>query len=151
MSLKFVLNGPIDNIPALVQIMAWRRTCDKLLPEPMITQFSDAYGDGTGVGVGVGWWGVGWGVVVVGVVDVVVVGVGGGGFLDVTCFHPWLIHVAAASQHIEHKIGVIISNMIHVAAASQHIEHKIGVIISNMYPMWVPYWTFIDTVVRASC
>ena len=24
-SLKFVLKGPIDNIPALVQIMAWRR------------------------------------------------------------------------------------------------------------------------------
>ena len=24
-SLKFVLNGPINNIPALVEIMAWRR------------------------------------------------------------------------------------------------------------------------------
>ena len=29
-SLKFVLKGPINNIPALVQIMAWRRLGDKL-------------------------------------------------------------------------------------------------------------------------
>ena len=35
-SLKFVLKGPIDNIPALVQIMAWRRSGDKLLSEPMM-------------------------------------------------------------------------------------------------------------------
>ena len=35
-SLKFVLKGPIDNIPALVQIMAWRRPGDKPLSEPMI-------------------------------------------------------------------------------------------------------------------
>ena len=27
-SLKFVSKGPIDNIPALVQIMAWRRPGD---------------------------------------------------------------------------------------------------------------------------
>ena len=27
-SLKFVPNGPINNIPALVQIMAWRQTGD---------------------------------------------------------------------------------------------------------------------------
>ena len=35
-SLKFVLKGPIDNIPALVQIMAWRRSGDKPLSEPMM-------------------------------------------------------------------------------------------------------------------
>ena len=35
-SLKFVPKGPINNIPALVQIMAWRRPRDKLLSEPMM-------------------------------------------------------------------------------------------------------------------
>ena len=34
--LKFVLKSPIDNIPALVQIMAWRRPGDKPLSEPMM-------------------------------------------------------------------------------------------------------------------
>ena len=34
-SLKFVRKGPINNIPALVQIMAWRRSGDKPLSEPM--------------------------------------------------------------------------------------------------------------------
>ena len=29
-SFKFVPNGPINNIPALVQVMAWRRPGDKL-------------------------------------------------------------------------------------------------------------------------
>ena len=33
-SLKFVPKGLINNIPALVQIMAWRRTGDKPLSEP---------------------------------------------------------------------------------------------------------------------
>ena len=33
-SLKFVPKGSIDNIPALVQIMAWRRPGDKPLSEP---------------------------------------------------------------------------------------------------------------------
>ena len=42
-SLKFVPNGPIDNKSALVQVIAWRRTGDKPLPEPMLTQFIDAY------------------------------------------------------------------------------------------------------------
>ena len=42
-SLKFVPKGPIDNIPALVQVMAWRRTGDKPLPEAMLTRFTDAY------------------------------------------------------------------------------------------------------------
>ena len=35
-SLKFVPKGPINNIPALVQIMAWRRPGEKPLSEPMI-------------------------------------------------------------------------------------------------------------------
>ena len=35
-SLKFILKGPINNIPALVQIMAWRRPGDKPLSEPMM-------------------------------------------------------------------------------------------------------------------
>ena len=35
-SLKFVPKGPINNIPALVQIMAWRRSGDKPLSELMI-------------------------------------------------------------------------------------------------------------------
>ena len=35
-SLKLVPKGPIINIPALVQIMAWRRPGDKPLSEPMV-------------------------------------------------------------------------------------------------------------------
>ena len=35
-SLNFVPRVPINNIPALVQIMAWRRSGDKPLSEPMI-------------------------------------------------------------------------------------------------------------------
>ena len=35
-SLKFVPKGPIYNIPALIQIMAWRRPGDKPLSEPMM-------------------------------------------------------------------------------------------------------------------
>ena len=42
-SLKFVPRRPIDNEPALVQVISWRRTGDKLLSEPMMTQFADAY------------------------------------------------------------------------------------------------------------
>ena len=38
-SLKFVPKGPINNIPALVQIMAWRRPGDKPLSEPMMVSF----------------------------------------------------------------------------------------------------------------
>ena len=37
-SLKFVPKGPINNIPALVQIMAWRRSGDKPLSEPMMVR-----------------------------------------------------------------------------------------------------------------
>ena len=36
MSLKFVPKFPINNIPALAQIMAWRRPGDKPLSEPMM-------------------------------------------------------------------------------------------------------------------
>ena len=35
-SLKLVPRGPIDNKPAFVQVMVWRGTGDKLLPEPMM-------------------------------------------------------------------------------------------------------------------
>ena len=37
-SLKFVPRGPINNITALVQIMAWRLTGDKPLSEPMMVK-----------------------------------------------------------------------------------------------------------------
>ena len=42
-SLMFVHKGPIDNIPAPVQKMGWRRICEKPLSEPMMTLFDDAY------------------------------------------------------------------------------------------------------------
>ena len=35
-SMKFLSKGPINNIPALAQIMAWRRPGDKPLYEPMM-------------------------------------------------------------------------------------------------------------------
>ena len=35
-SLKFVPKGPINNVPALVQIMAWCRPGDKPLSEPVM-------------------------------------------------------------------------------------------------------------------
>ena len=38
MSLKFVPKGPINNIPALVQVMAWRRSGDKPLSEPLMVR-----------------------------------------------------------------------------------------------------------------
>ena len=37
-SLKFVPRGPINNIPSLVQVMAWRRPGDKPLSEPMMVR-----------------------------------------------------------------------------------------------------------------
>ena len=42
-SLTFVPRGPIDNKSVLVQVMAWRQTGDKPLPEPRLTWFTDAY------------------------------------------------------------------------------------------------------------
>ena len=41
-SLTFVPKFPINNITALVQIIAWRRPGDNPLSEPMMTQFTDA-------------------------------------------------------------------------------------------------------------
>ena len=44
--MKFVskaLKRPIGNKSALVQLMDWRRTGDKPLPEPMQAQIPDAY------------------------------------------------------------------------------------------------------------
>ena len=40
---KLVPKSSIDNKPALVQVMAWHRIGDKPLPEPMMTQLTDAY------------------------------------------------------------------------------------------------------------
>ena len=42
-ALKFVHKGPINNIPVLVQIMAWCWPGDKPLFEPMIELFAEAY------------------------------------------------------------------------------------------------------------
>ena len=42
-SLKFVPRSPIDNKPALGQVVAWCRRGDKPLPEPMLIQFTGAY------------------------------------------------------------------------------------------------------------
>ena len=42
-SLKFAPNGPINNDTALVQVMAWCQTGNNPLPEPMLTQFTNAY------------------------------------------------------------------------------------------------------------
>ena len=42
-SFQFVPKGPIDNMSALVQVMAWRRTGDKPLPDPRLTQSTDSY------------------------------------------------------------------------------------------------------------
>ena len=42
-SLKFIPQDPTNNIPALVQIMAWRRPGDKPLSEPMMAWLNDAY------------------------------------------------------------------------------------------------------------
>ena len=38
-SLKFVSRGPINNIPTLIQIMAWRRPGEKSLSETMMVSF----------------------------------------------------------------------------------------------------------------
>ena len=42
-SLKLIPMVPIDNKPALVQVIAWRRTGDKPLLKAMLTHFTDAY------------------------------------------------------------------------------------------------------------
>ena len=43
LSLKFVPKGPIDSKLSLVLVMACRLFGAKPLPEPMLTQFIDAY------------------------------------------------------------------------------------------------------------
>ena len=42
-SLKLIPRSQIDNKPALVQVIAWRRTSAKPLPEPMMNKFTDSY------------------------------------------------------------------------------------------------------------
>ena len=42
-ALKFVSESPINNKPALVQIMAWHRKGDTPLSEPFMVYFTDAY------------------------------------------------------------------------------------------------------------
>ena len=42
-SLNYVPKGSMNIIPALIQIMNWRRIGDKPLSEPMLTRFTDAY------------------------------------------------------------------------------------------------------------
>ena len=42
-SLRFVPKGPINNIPALVQIRAWHQTSDKPLTEAMMVSFAAGY------------------------------------------------------------------------------------------------------------
>ena len=42
-SLKYVPRSSIDNKSALVQVMVWCRTGNKPFPEPMMTQYIDAY------------------------------------------------------------------------------------------------------------
>ena len=42
-SLKCVPRSPIENKPALIQVMAWHQTGNKPQPETMFNQFTDAY------------------------------------------------------------------------------------------------------------
>ena len=42
-SQNFVPMALVDNKSASVQVMAWRLTGDRSLPEPRATQYSDAY------------------------------------------------------------------------------------------------------------
>ena len=35
--------GPVNDTPALVQVMDWHRTADQSLSEPIMAQFIDAY------------------------------------------------------------------------------------------------------------
>ena len=42
-SLNFVRKGPIDYKSSLIQVMAWRQTGDKPLPEPMMVPLNGIY------------------------------------------------------------------------------------------------------------
>ena len=44
-SLTVVPKGPFDNKSVLEQVMAWRRTGNKPLPEPVLTQLTDIYSE----------------------------------------------------------------------------------------------------------
>ena len=48
--LDFVFKGPIENESPLYQVMAWRRTIDVSLSEPMVTRFFAASMRHTGGG-----------------------------------------------------------------------------------------------------
>ena len=41
--MKFVYKGHINNIPSMVEIMAWCQPGDKLFPKPMVTSVVDVY------------------------------------------------------------------------------------------------------------
>ena len=41
--MKLFHKDPVDSKAALAHVMAWRRTGERSLPEPMLTQFTDAY------------------------------------------------------------------------------------------------------------
>ena len=43
LKMKFVPKSQFNTVPALVQVMAWRRIGDMPLSEPMLTRFIDAY------------------------------------------------------------------------------------------------------------
>ena len=55
-SLKFVPKGPINNIPALVQMMVWRRPGAKPLSEPMMVSLSPCHTLLRSHGVGTAIW-----------------------------------------------------------------------------------------------
>ena len=42
-SLRFVPKGPINNIPALIQVIAWRQPGNKPLSDSMMVKFINAY------------------------------------------------------------------------------------------------------------
>ena len=42
-SLKYVPRSPIDNKPAMFQVMAWHQIGHKQSPGPMMTHFTDAH------------------------------------------------------------------------------------------------------------
>ena len=58
-SLKFVPRSSVDNKSAWVQVMAWHQTGDKLLPEPMLTQWVGEWLSLTFF-LDSGQWGPGW-------------------------------------------------------------------------------------------
>ena len=55
-SLNFVPYGSINNIPALVQIMTWRRPCDKPLSESMMVNLPTHLCVTRPQWVNAGWW-----------------------------------------------------------------------------------------------